>query len=142
MIRWLRLVVLAAVIIAIIGMGIVIALFLVTNSGFAPVNVHPWIERLIGAQAWEVWVPALWIGWLIAVMAVGGLLLWSMFYVWRRRQYESLLGRLERELVALRNLPIDEPAPFEDLPERPDPRAARAMAATERDGDAGVAEES
>jgi len=60
---------------------------------------------------------------------------WSMYYVWRRRQYEALIGRLERELARLRNLPMDEPAPLEDLPERPDPAAARILAAIDTGDD-------
>jgi hypothetical protein len=55
--------------------------------------------------------------------------LWSMFYVWRRRAYESLINRLERELAKLRNLPFTEPAPLEDLPETPNVQAARVMSA-------------
>jgi hypothetical protein len=61
-------------------------------------------------------------------------LLWSMFYVWRRRQYETLVTRLERELVRLRNLPFKEPAPLEDLPELPSAHAARIMQALDDEG--------
>jgi hypothetical protein len=56
-----------------------------------------------------------------------------MLYVWRRRQYESLIGRLERELAKLRNLPFVEPAPLEDLPEHPSLEAARVMNALDDD---------
>ena len=63
-------------------------------------------------------------------------MLWSLFYVWRRRQYEALIGRLERELAKLRNLPFTEPAPLEDLPELPSASAARVMNAL--DDDAGL----
>jgi hypothetical protein len=59
-----------------------------------------------------------------------------MYYVWRRRQYEALVGRLERELARLRNLPLAEPSPLEDLPETPDPGAARVLAAIDRAVDA------
>ncbi len=54
-------------------------------------------------------------------------------YVWRRRQYEALIGRLERELAKLRNLPFTEPAPLEDLPEVPSSTAARVMNALDDD---------
>jgi hypothetical protein len=63
---------------------------------------------------------------------IATLLLWSMYYLWRRRQYEALVGRLERELARLRNLPFVEPAPLEDLPEEPDAGAARVLAAIDR----------
>jgi hypothetical protein len=58
-----------------------------------------------------------------------------MFYLWRRRQYESLVSRLERELAKLRNLPFTEPAPLEDLPELPSSEAARVMHAIDEDDD-------
>ena len=64
-------------------------------------------------------MPALIAGWLATAVLLAALVLWSMFYVWRRRQYESLIDRLERELAKLRNLPFTEPAPLEDLPETP-----------------------
>ena len=48
----------------------------------------------------QVWLPALIAGWLVATLVLAALLLWSMYYVWRRRQYEALVGRLEREVVA------------------------------------------
>ena len=51
----------------------------------------------------------------------------------RRRQYESLIKNLENELARLRNLPFENPAPFEDLPELPDPDAARILDEAERD---------
>ena len=60
------------------------------------------------------------------------LMAWSMYYSWRVRQYESLIRTLEVELAALRNMPFENPAPFEDLPEVPNPDAARILAAAER----------
>jgi hypothetical protein len=67
-------------------------------------------------------------------MMAAVLILGSMFYVWRRRQYESLVGRLERELAKLRNLPFTQPAPLEDLPELPSTQAARVMDAIDDEG--------
>jgi hypothetical protein len=43
------------------------------------------------------------------------------------RAIECLVGRLDRELAKLRNLPFTEPAPLEDLPETPSAHAARVM---------------
>ena len=85
-----------------------------------------------------MWFPALIAGWLTTAILLGALVLWSMFYVWRRRQYEALVGRLERELAKLRNLPFTEPAPLEDLPEVPSTEAARVMNALDDDGDLGA----
>jgi len=126
-IRWLRLVATATVILSMIGLGVVAGLFLVANSGWVAVSIHPWLTGLFGDRMHEAWLPALIAGWLASAVLLAALVLWSMFYVWRRRQYESLVGRLERELAKLRNLPFTEPAPLEDLPEVPNAHAARVM---------------
>ena len=110
-----------------------VGLFLVANSGWVQVNVPPWLTWLFGDPKIEVWLPALIGGWLVTVIGVVVALAWSMFYVWRRRQYEALIGKLERELAALRNLPFTNPAPLEDLPEEPDAAAASVLRATEDD---------
>jgi hypothetical protein len=128
-IRWLRIIASATVVLAMIGIGVVVGLFLVANSGWVAVDVPPWLVDLFGDPEMEVWLPSLIAGWLAVVFLTASLLVWSLWYVWRRRQYESLIGRLERELARLRNLPFTEPAPLEDLPERPDHGAARILAA-------------
>ena len=132
-IRWLRLIATATVILSMIGLGVVAGLFLVANGGWIPVAIPPWLTGLFNDRPHEVWLPALIAGWLTTAVLLGALVLWSMFYVWRRRQYESLVGRLERELAKLRNLPFTEPAPLEDLPEVPDEHAARVMHALDED---------
>ena len=129
MIRWLRIVATATVVLSMVGIGVIVGLFLVANSGWVAVDVPPWLVDLFGDPKMEVWLPALIAGWLAVVFLTAVLLVWSFWYVWRRRQYESLIGRLERELARLRNLPFTEPAPLEDLPERPDQSAARVLAA-------------
>lgn len=135
-IRWLRLVAIATVILTMIGLGVMAGLFLVANAGWIPVTIPPWLTGLFGDKPHDVWFPALIAGWLASAALAATLILWSMFYVWRRRQYESLVGRLERELANLRNLPFVEPAPLEDLPEVPSSHAARVMTAL--DDDAGL----
>jgi hypothetical protein len=126
-IRWLRLIATATVILSLIGLGIVAGLFLVANSGWVPVKTPPWLEGLFGDRLHEVRLPWLIAGWLASVVLFATIALWSMFYVWRRRQYESLINKLERELAKLRNLPFVDPAPLEDLPETPSAEAARVM---------------
>ena len=133
-IRWLRLIAIATVVLSMIGLGVVAGLFLVANSGWVPVTIPPWLAALFADRPREVWLPALIAGWLASAVLLAVLVLWSMFYVWRRRQYESLVGRLERELARLRNLPFVEPAPLEDLPETPDAHAARVMNALDDEG--------
>ena len=132
MIRWLRIVASATVVLTMIGIGVVVGLFLVANASWVAVDVPPWLEGLTAEPKLQVWLPGLIAGWLVAILAVATLLLWSMYYLWRRRQYESLIGRLERELARLRNLPFTEPSPLEDLPEEPDAGAARVLAAIDR----------
>jgi len=132
-IRWLRLIATATVILSMIGLGVIAGLFLVANSGWIPVKIPPWLEGMFGDRPHDVWLPALIAGWLASAILLATIVLWSMFYVWRRRQYESLINRLERELAKLRNLPFTEPAPLEDLPEVPNVHAARVMKALEDD---------
>jgi hypothetical protein len=134
-IRWLRLIATATVILSMIGLGVIIGLFLIANSGWVPVRTPPWLEGVIGTRPHDIWLPALIAGWLASAILLATLVLWSMFYVWRRRQYESLIGKLEKELAKLRNLPFTEPAPLEDLPEAPSEHAARVMSALDEDGD-------
>jgi hypothetical protein len=128
-IRWLRLVATATIILSMIGLGVIAGLILVANNGWIPVEIHPWLSGLFGDKLYDVWFPALIAGWLASAILLAALVLWSMFYVWRRRAYESLINRLERELAKLRNLPFTEPAPLEDLPETPNAQAARVMTA-------------
>jgi hypothetical protein len=134
--RWLRLAAIATVILSMIGLGVISGLFLVANAGWIPVSIPPWLQGLFGNKPHDVWFPALIAGWLASAVLLAALVLWSLFYVWRRRQYEGLIGRLERELAKLRNLPFTEPAPLEDLPEIPNTTAARVMNAL--DDDAGL----
>lgn len=133
MLRWLRLIATATVILSMIGLGVITGLFLVANSGWIPVAIPPWLEGLFGSRPHEVWLPALIAGWLATAILLAALILWSMYYVWRRRQYEALVNRLERELAKLRNLPFVEPAPLEDLPETPSAEAARVMTSLDDD---------
>ncbi len=133
MIRWLRVIATATVVLSMIGLGVMAGLFLVANAGWIPVKIPPWLEGLFGNRPHDVWLPALIAGWLATAILLGALVLWSMFYVWRRRQYESLIGKLERELAKLRNLPFTDPAPLEDLPELPSAAAARVMDALDDD---------
>lgn len=133
MIRWLRLAAIGTAILSMIGLGIVFGLFLVENSGWVPVKTPPWLTSLFGNKVHDIRLPALIAGWLASAIAVAALLLWSLYYVYRRRQYEALIKRLERELANLRNLPFKEPAPLEDLPEVPNATAARIMDALDDD---------
>ncbi|HVV82910.1 MAG TPA: hypothetical protein VHE35_07505 [Kofleriaceae bacterium] len=129
MIRWLGIAAKATVVLAFLGLGIVVGLFLVANAHWIAVDVPPWLEGLTSQPRLEIWLPALIAGWLAATLALGALIVWSMYYLWRRRQYEALIARLERELVRLRNLPFVEPSPLEDLPETPDAGAAKVLVA-------------
>lgn len=126
-IRWLRFIATATIVLSMIGLGVIAGLFLVANGGWVPVEIPPWLTDVLGDRPHEIWLPALIAGWLTTAVLLAALVMWSMFYVWRRRQYESLVNRLERELTKLRNLPFQDPAPLEDLPELPSTQAARIM---------------
>jgi hypothetical protein len=134
-IRWLRFVATATVVLSMIGLGGIAGLFLVANGGWVPVTTPPWLTGVLGDRPHEIWLPALIAGWFVGAVVLGGLVLTTLFAIWRRRQYESLVHRLERELARLRNLPFEEPAPLEDLPEAPSAEAARVMHALDDDRD-------
>lgn len=135
MIRWIRTLALGALVLSLIGLGIFVGLFLVENAAWVPIETPPWLQGLFGEREIEVWLPALLGGWLLSLVTVLALFGWSLFYVWRRRQYESLVKKLERELTGLRNLPFKNPAPLEDLDEEPDPELGRFLSGPELDGD-------
>jgi len=132
--RSLRSIATATLILSLIGIGVIAGLFLVANGGWVPVTTPPWLTGLLGDRPHEIWLPALIAGWLTTAVLLAALVLSTMFSLWRRRQYESLVNRLERELARLRNLPFLEPAPLEDLPETPSADAARIMHAIDDDG--------
>jgi hypothetical protein len=134
-IRWLRLVSLALVTSAVLAVGIGVGLFVVENAAWVRVEVPPLLAGLFGEEPFEVWLPALMGSWLVASLAALALVAGSAYYVWRRRQYEALIRRIEGELTELRNLPFTNPAPLEDLPERPDPEARAAAHADDHDAD-------
>jgi hypothetical protein len=123
----------ATIVLSMIGLGVIAGLFLVANAGWVPVEIPPWLTGVLGTRPHEVWLPALIAGWIASAILLATLVLWSMFYVWRRRQYESLIGRLEKELTKLRNLPFQEPSPLEDLPELASANAARVMSSLDAD---------
>ncbi len=131
MIRWLRAIVAVVLVLLLVAICAVVSLLLAANGGYVELHGHPWLgpilDPLLAGRALEVQMPALLAGWLIAIFASAGLAGFWLFYVWRRRQYERLIRRLERELVELRNLPFTDPAPLEDLPERPDQAAAAEL---------------
>lgn len=136
MLRSLRLLAIGAIVLSMIGLGAVAGLLFVANDAWVPVEIPERLQSVVGDHLYEMWLPALIGGWLASLLLLATLVLWAMFYVWRRRQYETLIGRLEKELASLRNLPFTQPAPLEDLPEVPSPHAARVMHALDDDADA------
>lgn len=133
MIRWLRLVTVGVAVATMIALGVIAGLFLVANDRWVAVQVPARLVFLLGERLYEIWLPALIAGWLATAVLLVILVLGSLSYVWRRRQNEALIVRLERELTKLRNLPFTEPAPLEDLPEEPDAEAAKVMASLDDD---------
>ncbi len=127
MVRWVRLALLGTTVLAILAVGVSAGLFLVANAGWVEVSVPPWMHSVFGEELVEIWLPALLAGWLLSTLLTTALLIGSMYAVWRRRQYEALVSQLERELTNLRNLPLDSPAPLEDLPESPNAQMGRIL---------------
>lgn len=129
LIRWLRLAALAVAFLAVVLAGAVVGLFVVENESWVRVEVPPLLTGVLGEAPLEVWLPGLLSSWLVAALAAFALVAGSFYYLWRRRQYEALIRRLEVELTELRNLPLNRPAPLEDLPEQPDAAQAAAIRA-------------
>ena len=131
MIRALRILAIGFGVSLFIMLGVGMGFFIRANDAWVALR-YP-VPRLdpispIGYTKWELSASFLAFGWLMFVfllLLMGG---WLALYVWRRRQYEALISRLERELADLRNLPVRSPAPLEDLPEEPDEAAARRAA--------------
>lgn len=145
MMRWVRVAGAVAVLLVLLAAGAVAGLLLVANRGYVTIEVHAWLqplaERVLGPREVEVQLPALLVGWLVAILAAALLAMGAALHLWRRRQHERLIARLERELVELRNLPFTAPAPLEDLPEHPDAGTARALGAAMSELTAGEAGE-
>ncbi len=131
MFRWVRLAAVGALVVSLVAVGVGFALFYVANDTWVAVDVPPRLTGVLGKPEFDFSVPALIAGWLVSVLTLTTVVVGSMYYVWRRRQYESLISKLESELTELRNLPFKAPAPLEDLPEEPNPEAALLMAQTE-----------
>jgi H+/Cl- antiporter ClcA len=92
-IRWLRQIATATIILSMIGLGVLAGLFLVANAGWIPVNIHPWLAGMFGDKQHEVWLPGLFAGWLVSAILLTALVLWSMFYVWRWSPASSASSR-------------------------------------------------
>ena len=102
--------------------GGAVALFFSENSQWVLVS---WpvpqlsLSEPFGMRAVEVLLGAVAAGWVLAGLLLIAALVLFPLYLRRVRQYRSTLSRLEKELVALRNLPLRAPAPLEDIPDEP-----------------------
>lgn len=110
-------------VVVLILLGAAVAMFFSANTQWVAVSwPYPRLsfERPFGTFTFETMVGVAAAGWSLAVIVItAGLILFPL-YLRRTRQYLSLIRRLERELIALRNLPFRAPAPLEDLPDAPD----------------------
>ena len=127
MFRWIRVAATGVVVLSLVLVGIGLGLFLATNDEWVAVQVPKTLSRLVPDLEWEVWLPALFAGCLVSVVAIALLLVALFYFMSRKRHDRSLVQRLERELVSLRNMPVMSPAPLEDLPESPDPAIGRLL---------------
>jgi len=74
-------------------------------------------DEPFGVHTFEVVLGVAASGWMLALLLLGATLVLFPLYLRRTRQYLSRIKKLEKELVALRNLPFKAPAPLEDLPD-------------------------
>lgn len=118
MTRWVRIVLWGGLVLAIGGLGAIAGLFLFANKDWVSIAVPSWFTGFTEHRVIEVWLPGLLAGWLVAAVSILLLLTWSLYYVWKTRQSESLIAGLESEMTKLRNLPLVAPTPFEDVHQR------------------------
>ena len=136
--RGLRLLILAATLLLVLGVFWLIFYFGMRNSHWVAVRVpavHWSWENPLPVEEYEAQL------WLVMLVAFGvGILLTMLLLVipgWIRRGVERrrerrFISSLEGELSDLRNLPVNEPAPLEDLAEEPHPQPT-AVADTEEE---------
>jgi hypothetical protein len=117
MVRWVRLASVVIVILAMLGLGAAGGLFVAENVRWVPIDIPRLLAPVFGARATEVWMPALFGGWLVAIFLLFIVVASLALRLVRARRAESQIRSLEREVVLLRNMPFNQPAPFEDLPE-------------------------
>jgi hypothetical protein len=117
--RALRIGAVVLVAVALILVGIEVGMFIRMNDAWVTVRwpVPGGAVAGMGAVDYEAptWVLAF--GWVVAALLVATVVIWLPISLTRRRQTRLLVRRLEREVAALRNLPITAPAPLEDLPD-------------------------
>lgn len=102
--------------------GAAAALFFSENAQWVPISLpYPRVsfDEPFGVHTFEVLVGVATAGWLVALACLLAAVVLLPLYLRRTRQLNSMIKRLERELVALRNLPFQAPAPLEDLPDEP-----------------------
>jgi len=102
--------------------GAAAALFFSENSQWVPVS-FPYpkasFDEPFGVHTFEVVLGVAAAGWLFAMACLLAAAVLLPLYLRRTRQLQAMIRKLEKELVALRNLPFQAPAPLEDLPDEP-----------------------
>lgn len=76
-------------------------------------------DEPFGVHSSEVILGVAAAGWVLSILLLLAAMVLLPLYLRRTRQYLSSIKRLEKELVALRNMPFRAPAPLEDLPDEP-----------------------
>ncbi|MDY0002883.1 MAG: hypothetical protein RBU30_16410 [Polyangia bacterium] len=102
--------------------GAAAALFFSENSEWVPLALpYPRASfgEPFGVHTFEIVIGVAAAGWLLALAFLGAALVLLPLYLRRARQMSSMVRKLEKELVALRNLPFEAPAPLEDLEDEP-----------------------
>lgn len=136
MLRAIKILGYVAIILVVLMLGAAAALFFSENNQWVPLS-WPYprfsFDEPFGVHTFEVLTGVAAAGWVFALMLLLAALVLFPLYLRRTRQYAATIRRLEKELVALRNLPFRAPAPLEDLPDEPVDRSGADLEDDEGD---------
>lgn len=138
MTRGLRIALTSFIVVLLVGVGAVVALFLVQNAQWVVLRA-PWLRFRLDdpflvaeyeTPLYMVMAAAFVVGFALAVLLF--VPFWLRRSVERGRERRFIRG-LEGELTDLRNLPLDHPAPLEDEPDAPREASAPAAPSAEEE---------
>lgn len=120
--RGIKAILISAVILILVSLGATLGYFLIQNGSWVVVRfptAQADLEQPLSLVEYETPLAVV----MAVSMAVGFLLAVVLFFpswirrVWERSRERRFISGLEDELTDLRNLPVNSPAPLEDLPD-------------------------
>lgn len=116
-----------------VGLVAVVVVFMVNNAHWVIVRFPTLqldLEHPFPTVEYDVALPLVMLGSVIVGFLVATFLFLPglLRRLWERQREHRFIKGLEGELAGLRTLPATEPAPLEDIPETPRPRAASGAA--------------